>query len=575
MFLCQTHERELGVVKAQLEESIQSKGGDHASKVNAQRAQIAEAKVSALQMQLMQMQAQVDELQAFKKATEVGVRESPAFAAEVGRFFAEMDTLRASVTSEREAREAALAAWEAAEARAHRLGESQADSKSELHRDLKVALEERRVLERNVEWQMEQNRRDESRLRMVEAELRQRTEDATGMRIKLAGFQTEVRAAMEMEQIKAQVMIESLKAEIEYRERMLQTQVDQLQAALDRETLEKLRLEKALKKSELTFQDQLRERESMWRQQQLAVQQQTQRAALELPLPQDVGGVGAKVRSARQREIAEIDERIAGLQSEQQAHETAKQKRVAAGETAGGSGGSWQQHPLTSKIAQLGNDLFKRSVLSMPSGPSPRNEWSMPQPPMQQYMSQPPYQQQPQHQQYPPQQYQNQPPSQRQQPHMQQPQQQHMSAAKPLMKSPANRNGGHGSVLHDDGDWEQEFWNSDPSQQAMMSPGMMSPAQNFAMLSPQHAQSSAKPKASSAAGGIKPPHFVSPIGAGAASVGVPGASGAKPARASSQQAAKAPPPAPGAKGRAASGKPPVAPPPNAGVSKAGRAVSGR
>ena len=148
-----------------------------------------------------------------------------------------------------------------------------------------------------------------------------------------------------------------------------------------------------------------------------------------------------------------------------------------------------------------------------------------------------------------------------------------MSAAKPLMKSSANRNGGNASVLNDDGDWEQEFWNSDPSQQAMMSPGMMSPAQNFAMLSPQHAQSSAKPKASSAAGGIKPPHFVSPIGGGAGAV--PGASGAKPARASSQQAAKAPPPAPSAKGRAASGKPPVAPPPNAGVSKAGRAVSGR
>jgi hypothetical protein len=280
--------------------------------------------------------------ESFVQATEFGIRESPAFATEVGKFFAEMDALRASVQSEREAREAALAAWEAAEARAHRLLEQQADQKTELHRDLKVAMEEKRVLEKNVEWQMEQNRRDEARLRMVEAELRGRTEEATSMRIKLAGFQTEVRAAMEMEQIKAQVMIESLKSEIEQRERSMQQQIDQLQMNLDREMMQKLQLEKALKKSELTFQDQLREREKYWREQQLQVQQAQQRAHLELPLPADVGGVGAKVRSARQREIAEIEERIAGLQHEQHEHEARKQTRT---QTEGMDAAS--RHPLS------------------------------------------------------------------------------------------------------------------------------------------------------------------------------------------------------------------------------------
>jgi ABC-type phosphate transport system auxiliary subunit len=63
----EAHDREMGVLKAQLEETIQAKDGDHSAKLNLTRATAAEAKVSQLQHQLLSLQSQNEELVTFKK----------------------------------------------------------------------------------------------------------------------------------------------------------------------------------------------------------------------------------------------------------------------------------------------------------------------------------------------------------------------------------------------------------------------------------------------------------------------------------------------------------------------------
>ena len=78
---------------------------------------------------------------------------------------------------------------------------------NETTNQIRVLKEEKRAVERTLEWTTEQLRRSENRLHLLETEHREKSEEITQLRVQLGCMTNNTKNQVDMEQIKTQVLI--------------------------------------------------------------------------------------------------------------------------------------------------------------------------------------------------------------------------------------------------------------------------------------------------------------------------------------------------------------------------------
>eukprot|EP01006_Ploeotia_vitrea_P025683 TRINITY_DN58576_c0_g1_i1.p1 TRINITY_DN58576_c0_g1~~TRINITY_DN58576_c0_g1_i1.p1 ORF type:complete len:734 (-),score=426.68 TRINITY_DN58576_c0_g1_i1:444-2645(-) len=214
---------------------------------------------------------------------------------------------RVELAGERESRAAALSAWEKAENKAKTLELSLQEHQSAHEHELKAVLEEKKAAERECVWQEEQVRRVKEQLAAAQAELNDRTEEVTRLRVRLGGIQSEIRATTELEKLRAQVMVESMRTEMEWRQKVLRKQVDAARAKAEEETIRRLKVERDAKHMSIKLREQARE-----------LEQRKQAQVAKRRKDSEQGGTRDHLR-----ELADIDAQIARLEKEKMEHDRA------------------------------------------------------------------------------------------------------------------------------------------------------------------------------------------------------------------------------------------------------------
>jgi len=161
---------------------------------------------------------------------------------------------------ERQSKLRALEAWEKSQKELQIQQDKNIEERRGFEMELKSVQAERLDVQRSLSWFQEEVQRLEAKLKDRAEDARQHTEEVMQLRVKLGAVETEIKAAGELEKLKAQIMIESMQSEMRWREKMSSTQIENLQKRLDAASLDKLRLQKQMAQFETAIQE---ERESV------------------------------------------------------------------------------------------------------------------------------------------------------------------------------------------------------------------------------------------------------------------------------------------------------------------------
>ena len=160
---------------------------------------------------------------------------------------------------ERAGRRAALHAWEKAEKRVKELEGQRGEVSGNLRADVDRMHEQKLVAEGRVTWMEEENERLRERIRSIEQEVEAKNQECVNLRMQVGTMQGEMRANAELEKVRSQIVVESLKNDVEWQVKAMQQQLDEAKLQLQRETVNRLKLEKAYRAAVMDLEERDRE----------------------------------------------------------------------------------------------------------------------------------------------------------------------------------------------------------------------------------------------------------------------------------------------------------------------------
>jgi hypothetical protein len=220
--------------------------------------------------------------------------------------------------------------------------------------------------------------REAERCTVLESKIAAKEEEIVGLRVRLGASQTEVAAAIELERLKAQVAVETLRRELEWRELVWRKQVEAAEARSSGETAERLQATKTLR----FLQQQLQEKD--------ADLERALASTLKRKSPASTGALNALFA----QEVKELDSQIELARREQARHERAlretgttlqlsslltlggQQTRIARGEGEGEREGEREREGGEGEGQRPRKDApgspKPRAAPAVPTGPTPR-----------------------------------------------------------------------------------------------------------------------------------------------------------------------------------------------------------
>jgi hypothetical protein len=196
--------------------------------------------------------------------------------------------------------------------------------------DYKTLLEEKRNVQRALSATEERLTGSLSETNAVRASLSRREEEVTALRVQVGGIQREVAANSELERMRTQVVVkgmrsdmETMRTELEWREKVLMGQIKSLRQRCAAEVVERLKMERELKDSQMQLLDN-----------QLLLQQKQ---------------AGTRDHDAkRRRELAGLDAEISRLQRDlaSGAHASVNASNGSSGRNDMGSADDFMLPPL-------------------------------------------------------------------------------------------------------------------------------------------------------------------------------------------------------------------------------------
>eukprot|EP01083_Nonionella_stella_P141037 433808_1 len=243
---------------------------DLRKKINEERSMSREfqSKQSGSQREVETLTSEIERLRATQTTLARDFKQLPEWQRAQEQF----ERAARELQSEKEGRRAALAAWEKAGARLKAEQAKIESIRAGYERDLKNLKEERITLERDLTWNKEQNERLIRKSESDQAEMQTLREELSAVKVQLNTADNIRGSESSLEQLKSHVIMETLKSQMEWRERNYEKQIVSLRSDLNSERIKCLKMEKSLKNFEATARSQfVEQQEQMANHQAVAV----------------------------------------------------------------------------------------------------------------------------------------------------------------------------------------------------------------------------------------------------------------------------------------------------------------
>jgi len=163
----------------------------------------------------------------------------------------EVDRLREELAAQQESRKSAIDAWEAAERKVVEAEERVVEAEKEMQNGLRQMEEEKWDAQKKLKWQVSKTEEAEARIANLQSKLGQKNEELMSLQVNLNSLQINARAADQVERLKTQATIESMRRDQMWRESFYRQSLQQMQGRLESQKVRELKLQRQLNEAQL------------------------------------------------------------------------------------------------------------------------------------------------------------------------------------------------------------------------------------------------------------------------------------------------------------------------------------
>ena len=191
---------------------------------------------------------EIERLQHELEASMEDLNQHPAFL----KVRKQNEELHKAVNMEKEGRIAALAAWQKMEKQIKGMESKYAEKESAYLKDVRDLRVKHEEIQQQLRWSDQKLEAAQDSMKTVQSDFKMAQEDNLDLKMRLNSMETRMGSQAALEQMKSKNLIDSAMTEMKWREHLLIQQLEKLKQELNREQIQKFKVQKALRTMEVS-----------------------------------------------------------------------------------------------------------------------------------------------------------------------------------------------------------------------------------------------------------------------------------------------------------------------------------